>query len=378
MNLFPEIRHIDDLKPFVSHKDEIRFYTQKNGAQVACYVVSGKDTFDTPLARECRGITFDAEGKIICRPLHKFFNINEKPTTQLTSLPWGRLSRVIDKLDGSMLTPLLLNGKLLWKSKQSFESDVARLTTVYAQTKAKLLDFCLFMLNDNYTPIFEYMSPEARIVVGYPDEKLTLLHVRHMYTGEYIPLRDGNGDLTGQAQQWVDNFEIEIVESQVLKPIDEIVAELKSARNMEGYVFQFADGEMVKGKCDWYIGLHHAITFVRERDVAALVIEQRIDDMRGALVEVGASLEGIDAVEQKVLDELRTIEEEAIALARPYQGLPPKEMANALKTHPLFGLAITIHRGQTPDFLEYFRKNRLKSYSLRALPVRAVQVDISG
>ncbi|MFN4181023.1 MAG: RNA ligase, partial [Armatimonadota bacterium] len=102
--MFKTIHSIDDVLPFVEHKKEIRFTRQPNGARVGCYVFMDGSTFDSLEALECRGIAFDEDGKIISRPLHKFFNLGEKPHTSFQRLSErGDLVSVQEKLDGSMI-----------------------------------------------------------------------------------------------------------------------------------------------------------------------------------------------------------------------------------------------------------------------------------
>lgn len=69
---FPLISNITDLQNVLDTKEEIRLSENQNGTKTVCYMVSDNDTFNSPEAKECRGITFDSTGKIICRPLHKF------------------------------------------------------------------------------------------------------------------------------------------------------------------------------------------------------------------------------------------------------------------------------------------------------------------
>lgn len=376
--MFPEITHIDQLRAAVGHKEEIRFSEQPNGTTVVCYMVADRDTFDNALARECRGITFDAQGKLICRPLHKFFNLNENAATQEHALPWDMVQVLMDKVDGSMLTPLILNGELLWKSKKSFDSDVAKMAADHARTQPKLELFAKDWIAKGYTPIFEFVSPDARIVVGYPKPELRLLHLRHMQSGNYLVLHNADGSPTDMARELCEEYELTLVECLPIEPVAQVLEKLTTARNLEGVIFRFADGEMVKVKCPWYLTLHHSITFIRERDIAALVLDEKLDDVKASLFEIGATLESVEAVEQRVVDELNGIRHEVDELVAQYHGKTPKEMALACKSHPLFGLAIQQHRGNEPDYLEYFRKSRLKEYSLRQLPMRPVEVDFSG
>ena len=102
--MFPHITHIVDLRDKIDNP-QIRFKTDDNGCTVVCYMVQDEDTFsgtNEQLERECRGITFDQNGKIAARTLHKFFNIGEREDTQPHALPWARVVRIMDKRDGCL------------------------------------------------------------------------------------------------------------------------------------------------------------------------------------------------------------------------------------------------------------------------------------
>ena len=59
------------------------------------------------ILREVRGLVFDAKTKQIkCRPLHKFFNLNEMKETKLeyvAQLYKSEKFHVLEKLDGMMI-----------------------------------------------------------------------------------------------------------------------------------------------------------------------------------------------------------------------------------------------------------------------------------
>jgi len=54
---------------------------------IISYMIANKELWDTPLAVETRGITFESEsGKCVCRPFNKFFNVGEREDTDPTSV----------------------------------------------------------------------------------------------------------------------------------------------------------------------------------------------------------------------------------------------------------------------------------------------------
>lgn len=352
---FPIITHIQDLSDHIEHLDEIRFMKQPNGTTVVCYMIADNDTFSGPYeqwSRECRGITFDKNDKIINRPLHKFFNVGEKPETQKDQLDWSKVTRIMMKRDGSMISPVLIDNDLVWKSKKSFESDVAILAEKYATVNDKI--FSRDLCEQGFTPIFELTTPDARIVIKYPESKLTLLHVRENSTGRYL-----NGIELANLSMLYD---IDLVKEYSFTNIEHIIEELETITNFEGYVIQFEDGNMVKLKSKWYLELHGSITNMTERNVAELVLSETLDDIISYLNEVqdDTAIKKVREIENKVVEILNDLVIYVENIYEKYKHLERKDFAIQFNKYPRFGLLMTKYLGKEPDYKEYFRKNILK------------------
>jgi RNA ligase len=152
-------------------------------------MVASPDLWNVPNAIEARGITFDSDGNIASRTMKKFFNLNENAETQLSQLDFSG-ALVYDKLDGSMITPVLLSdGTIRVKTKKSFYSDVAIAAQAFLDRpdNTYLVEYIRHWLALGFTPSFEYVSPANRIVVDYNgEERLTLLMMRKNATGQEV------------------------------------------------------------------------------------------------------------------------------------------------------------------------------------------------
>lgn len=180
---FPEITHIDQVRQAI--KDRPEFIEADKGDYVVFnYMVSHEDSFDCPIRRECRGLIFDKNGKLLSRPFHKFFNLGQVEATQYHKIDWGRPHVILDKRDGSMLRPLLLNGEVRWATKMGV-TEIGLMTEKFVISNPKYDDFSKMMI-PAWTPIFEYTSPQNQIVLRYPEENLILLAIRHTEEGWYI------------------------------------------------------------------------------------------------------------------------------------------------------------------------------------------------
>lgn len=361
---FPHIEHIDQLKEKVGHMQEIRFMEQDNGFTVVCYMISDEDTFhgeNAAWARECRGITFDRNGRIAGRPLHKFFNVGECEETQKYNLNWSEVVHVMDKRDGSMIHPVLVNGNVSFKSKKSFASDVAVWANQFGLIhNPKYGEFCRQLLKENLTPIFEYTAPNSRIVINYGSEpKLKLLHVRNNFTGEYYAAGMYSAD-EKLVDDLIDAFDIDYVDVVGgVHPAD-LLAELETVQGIEGYIFQFTDGNMVKAKSKWYLELHHSVTFPTYRSLAEMVLNETIDDYKSYLSQVGASCDMVNKIEHQIVSEMNEIEIEVERLYELNKNLERKEVALANKDHEYFSLLMQKYSGKEPDVKKFYISKYLK------------------
>lgn len=200
---FPLIRNISDILPAIQGKDEF-IVAEKEGYVVVNYNVMFEDTFQDPeesgiseqeslyryLRREARGIIFDSKSDaIIRRPLFKFFNINERDETQLHNLDFSKEHWIDTKLDGSMIAVFMHEGELVYGTKMVAPDFHDLVKEFVDASDVDYEGFCRKVIADGYTPIFEFMHPQKRIVIDYGKEPaLTLLAVRHMVTGQFHQL----------------------------------------------------------------------------------------------------------------------------------------------------------------------------------------------
>lgn len=274
---FPIINHIDDILPAIEGRKEF-VVAERDGYKIVNYSVMMPDSFPnlgepfSELRRECRGIIFDTEGNLIRRPLHKFFNINERAETLSSKLQFSEPHFIEDKLDGSMIAPFIVHGKLIWGTKMAaldFHEDVAswiEYNPIYEKISRWLIK------EANCTPIFEWTSPKNRIVVDYKNTGLTLLAIRSMPTGNYAS-KNSIESFRSQGISVVNHYDS-------VTDIDKFIEDTKNLIEVEGYVVSWESGYKVKAKCDWYVQIHKAkekILF--ERHIFKMFYENTLDDV---------------------------------------------------------------------------------------------------
>lgn len=337
-------------------------------------------TFDLPQALECRGVAFDGNGLIVSRPLHKFFNAGEKEWLALDRLlereSAGEIAAIFEKVDGSMIASAWFDGKLHWRSKKAFHSDVVKLTHDYLALpeNSNIKAFSELLARDGYTVIFELTHPEARIVVSQDKPKLQILHIHHNKTGEYVLL-----DPSHRAHGLIKEYQVPMVHRFDGISLAELFASLESMQDQEGYVIQFTNGDMVKLKCPWYVRLHRSITFLRERDIAFLALNEELDDVKGALREAGIDLTAVNEVESRLKEKLLSYEAEIERVYLEDKALERKDFAVKNKGNPLFGLIMMRYTGKDVSLADWYGRNQLKEdFTLRVLAEGALADAMGG
>lgn len=392
MKMLTEIFDLDTFVAAIKHKDEMRVADIGHGMTSVCYMISAEGTFDNEWLRECRGIVFDKQiGTVVGRPLHKFFNLNEREESRADRIRWFDVVRVMDKRDGSMIhTVALDSGEMKLKSKKSFESDVAIAAQRLYDSKQNYVDFGRFLNGENLTAIFEYTAPDARIVLFYPEPELKLLHVRNNGTGRYMTpdeLKWCHQSFGIPLVDEVDEF-FELVpsppgmETQGGPPciwefnVNKMLEVAKTREGVEGWIVQFSDGNMVKVKTEWYLKRHRAMTFLRERDIAQLVLDEGLDDLKSLLVGEGVDISHILKIEADVVGQLGHVRHWVEEVIAKDGKMPRKDFALQYQAthreHGWFGLLMTRFLGKEPDYKDWYAKHALKEkWSLRQLPMGA-------
>lgn len=341
--------------PMVRFKEEMvegRSYT------IISYMIADKAYWDTPLADETRGITFETEtGKCVCRPFAKFFNVGERADTDPVSVS-RNFVECYEKRDGSMLTPIITkNGNVVFKTKKSFYSDVAN--TANQTVPDSVLALSKLCLDNGATPIWEFTHPDHRIVIDYPVSiRWTLLAIRDNESGEYYHYGNVLASAANHGCNYIPKLDL---------TWDEIKHSIENDKGIEGYVLLLKDGRRVKYKTAWYLSMHRTMTELRERDVAEAVVNETVDDLKSLVASQGKDIASLEAIEDRVAHELQWLRSEVNTATQAFIGETFKDAALALKGNSLFSLIMSELRGKEPNYIDFWKRNFLKRYSLRVV-----------
>lgn len=280
---FPVIRHIDDVLPHVEGREEF-VVAERDFGTVINYVVATADTFDMTgpddlggaVRRECRGLIFDRDGNLMSRPFHKFFNISEREETQSHAVDITQPHVIMEKMDGSMIRPILVDGYLRLATKMGVTNVAMQAEAWLAGQDPSLKEWLRVCVINNITPIFEWVSPFNQIVLAYEEADLVYLGSRCNLTGKYFME-------VGNPFTCVPRY------GSVEGNIADYVARQREAEGREGDIIAFDNGHRLKVKNDWYVRIHKTVErIVFDRNIVNLIINEEVDDVVPMLPQVQA------------------------------------------------------------------------------------------
>ena len=325
----------------ICQKSDGLFYESKSnidGYNVSMfnYRLATYNDFVTYGGFELRGLTFvfNLDGSVYKRFLlmEKFFNINENESTLFHFVKDKKVNSVYLKEDGSIISFIELpNGKIVAKSKMSFESEQAVMAQNLFETNLKINEFVKDCLSKDLSAVFEYVGPMNRVVVKYDNSDLILLSLRDNKSGEYLSI-DGY-DLSKPM-----TFKFSLNDLMSLKT---------SLEGIEGWIVEFVDGQKVKLKTDWYFSLHKIYTDYsnREDHLIDMILDEKIDDVLSVLEYGSENRKFVELVLDTTNRKLLEMSNEVDKLLSNYTG-DKKSFALEYNKHKLFGVMAQVISGK--------------------------------
>ncbi len=238
------------------------------------YRLASYSDFCNPCSLNMRGITFNSDTEeLVGLPFQKFFNYGENPFTEPDKVNSWNIYSINEKLDGSLVYFVNANDNLCAKTKFDCFSPMATSAKDIVLKDLNASNFIWNHLNDNLTPMFEYIGPDNQVVIPYDTSKLVYLGSRDMETGNYISFIDDNSEIP-------DIFNLPNISTEFLN-ISDVVSYCNDSKKMEeGFVLHFTNGEMVKIKTRKYVDLHHTLSSIlNEKNLASLILNDELDDL---------------------------------------------------------------------------------------------------
>lgn len=280
---FPLIESLDEVRAVISGVDGF-IIAEREWGFVANYVQMGNQTFpeirsrEDAIRRECRGIMFAPDGRLISRPFHKFFNVGERTETLLENIDLSLPHVILEKLDGSMIRAIPMEGGGYRLGTKMGITEVAMQAEVFAASRPNYDRFFRDTISQGYTALFEWCSRKQRIVIDYPVDRLVLLAMRSNRDGSYLPM--------GMLSELAAEYGLDLVREYpgTTSSMEHLLAETRDLQGQEGWIIRFDDGHMLKLKGSEYVTIHKAKdNILREWGVIEMLLDEKADDVKAFL-----------------------------------------------------------------------------------------------
>ena len=259
------------------------FKTLEDGELIKIsYRFNAPSVFDTSVKRELRGITFSRKtGEVVSRPFHKFFNVGEHEETEEEKLS-NREFVAREKLDGTMLHPVLINGEIKFLTQKAFSNPQTEKGEELLKKDEKLYRAVRELLQRGYTPVFELISPRFQLVIPYDREELILTELRQNRTGNYL-LEERENELKEMGFK---------TPPKLTGKLNELKRKIENAEMIEGYVLKDLTVKepfplFAKLKSPWYHSHHYAFSYLHnipDHKLFNLFLQGKADDIFAAVL----------------------------------------------------------------------------------------------
>ena len=231
------------------------------------------DFYENSYLRECRGISFlktETTETVIAKPFEKFWNAYENPFTAKEVIDRLAPRYITEKLDGSLIMVMQLpSGALLAKTKTTLKSEQAVRATEIIRNDPHYREFCEQWIERGYTPLFEFTSPLNQVVLFYAEEKLSLIGLRHMETGDYYDIHD----------YFADFGNIPVVTCYDITLED--ITKLQETSKNEGFVVEFSNSQRMKFKTLDYCMRHRQKSNIMNiKNLVEIILLGKLDDLK--------------------------------------------------------------------------------------------------
>jgi len=306
-------------------------------------------------ARESRGTAFYTEkGKenweLFCRAYPKFWNLGEG-IEQKTFINEHNPYTSFEKMDGSLMLFGKISDKIIAKSKTSINSDQAQMAQKIYDANKTIQKTVEYLIEHDYTPVFELVGPDNVVVLRYSKNELVLLGYVENETGKVVPAGEFERNKFG------------IKTPKVYKHTWDELLDIKenSTDNIEGFVVLTDKSEFVKVKTQFYVNKHHLKDNINNiKSLTELILDDNIDDLISEFQGDQETIDYIIEMQTKIGHKFNHLVATVEKWVEENKGLNRKEFAIKTKNEfSEFSLAMNLYLGKSPDYKEFFMKNKM-------------------
>ncbi len=312
------------------------------------YLISDKKAFESDYAKELRGLTITHENgkERVFLSCPKFFNIGEIEENLEKNLKLKTINKVTNKLDGSLIQFIEINGNVLAKSKQSFENSQAILAQSILDESVELKFFVLDCWANNFYPLFELVGPSNKVVLDYPKDELKL-----------IAVRDSEGYFID-----ISKFYYKYVTESFDMTLDDMIHSAKNDNEIEGFVVGFTDNSIVKIKALSYLDKHR---LTDESDsykvILKRILNEDMDDIYAIISK--EKKEKIQKLEANLDIFVAHYIQQIFDIIKKVKGWERKHIAETYKNHEFFNVIMRSLTSDIDDIKDTLISAILKRYT---------------
>jgi len=221
-----------------------------------------------PVVMECRSLIISDDFKIVSRAFDRFFNLGENKED---SLDWNK-AVVLEKLDGSLSKLFYIESEKKWQLStrgtlgegncgETGKSYVRLMMDAFFPENVEDNPFVMvknlenLKLDTKFTYIFEFISPENRIVTPYEKAEMVLIGVRNNSSGEEEPLKN----LPYFSSLLIEEgLKTRLPRYYKFQDLEEVKNELSKLKDLEEGFVVYDGKTRVKVKNPSYLVIHHS------------------------------------------------------------------------------------------------------------------------
>jgi len=208
--------------------------------------------FNHQECREARALILDEDDnwRIVAHGYNKFFNYSEQLAD---TIDWSS-ARVYEKVDGTLIQMYFYDND--WRVCTTGTPDGGQFAELFWKQWHKQECCHPNLEEDRNTFMFEYVSPETRIVVPYPEPHIYFHGVRV-------------SDLEEDPQDAADYYGWNLVKSYPINTLENVLktAETFTPDQHEGFVVVDKNFNRIKCKSALYVAIHHLKSSMSEKSL---------------------------------------------------------------------------------------------------------------
>lgn len=201
----------------------------------------------------------------------KFFNWEQTPLVHPAPLRLHEKIQCVEKMDGSCLIVSKYKKQLITRTRRALTASLLNgeeLEKVLKVKYPKVFDNAIIN-SEQYTMLFEWVTPSNQIVLNYPEPDLYLTgmicHADYSYCTQQT-LDDNARDLGVKRPKYF-----------TYKSVEEMLAQVNELKGAEGVCVYYGNGQRIrKVKSEWYITMHNFRTEMNLKNIVDLYQEHNM------------------------------------------------------------------------------------------------------